>query len=197
MQFKRLIPFLAFGLFILTVIMMVGSFSRAAISAKAPDPTVGYVDMDRIQKEHPDFIDLAGVVKDKEAELNFFKSYLNKQLDGITRDLKSKMEQEKAGKTAEEQAKIEQKYQEQFQAKGNELNNQLGQKTAEVNSYINQQKEAAMDKLRKTVEQVANDMKLTLVLDKSARLYGGVDITQVILDKVKGSGKTDSKTGSK
>jgi Skp family chaperone for outer membrane proteins len=197
MQLKKVVTYLVLGIVVLTGVILIGNFSRNTISAaaKAPDSTVGYVDMERIQKEHPDFINLAAVLKDKEAELNFFKSYLNKQLDGITRDLRSKMDQEKTGKTAEEQTKIEQKYQEQFQVKSSELNNQLGQKSNEISEYVNQQKGAMLDKLKKVIETVATDMKLTLVLDKSARLYGGVDITQAVLDKAKADSKTNPKTG--
>lgn len=200
MQLKKVITYLILGVLVLTGVILIGSFSRDTISAaaaKTPDSTVGYVDMERIQKEHPDFINLAAVLKDKEAELNFFKSYLNKQLDGITRDLRSKMDQEKTGKTAEEQTKIEQKYQEQFQVKSSELNSQLAQKSNEITEYINQQKSTILDKLKKVIEVIAADKKLTLVLDKSARLYGGVDITQAVLDKAKADSKTDTKTNSK
>lgn len=191
MQSKKVITFLILGMVVLSGILL-----NTISAAKAPDSTVGYVDMERIQKEHPDFISLAAVLKDKEAELNFFKSYLNKQLDGITRDLQNKMVQEKTGKTAEEQSKIEQKYQEQFQVKSGELNNQLGQKNNEIAEYLNQQKTVIMDKLKKIIETVSADKKLTLVLEKSARLYGGVDITQAVLDKAKSDTKTtNSKTG--
>jgi Skp family chaperone for outer membrane proteins len=194
MQSKKIITFLTVGMVILAGIFVVGSFSRNTISAKAPDSTVGYVDMERIQKELPDYIDFMKVAKDKEAEFNFYKSYLNKQLEGFNRDLTAKADQEKNGKSAEEKTKIDQKFQEQMQAKLNELNNQLSQKNNEISEYLNQQKNIVMDKLKKVIETVATDLKLTLVLDKSARLYGGVDITQAVLDKAKADTKTETKS---
>jgi len=190
MKSKKIFSMLIFGVAILTVIVMAGGFSRAVFSAvKAPDSTIGYVDMDRIQKEHPDFISLMSVINLKEDEFNKFRSYLNSQLEGIQKDLNTQMEQEKEGKSSDDQAKIEQKYQEQFQTKQNELKNQLNQKNSEINDYINQQKTTVMDKLKKVCQEVADENKLTLVLDKSALLCGGTDITQNILDKVKANAK--------
>lgn len=190
MKSKKMFSMLIFGLAVLTVFVLIGGFSRATLSAaKAPDSTIGYVDMDRIQKEHPDFISLMSVINLKEDEFNKFRSYLNSQLEGVQKDLNSQMEQEKEGKSSDDQAKIEQKYQEQFQVKQDDLKNQLNQKNAEITDYINQQKAAVMDKLKKVCEAVADDLKLTLVLDKSALLCGGQDITQNVLDKVKANAK--------
>ncbi len=195
MQLKKLIMVLVPGVAILAIILFAGSFSWAAATTKAPNSTIGYVNMDRIQKEHPDFISFAELVKDKEAEFNFFQSYLNKQLEGISRDLKNKIEQEKSGKSATEQSKIEQKYQDEFQKKTAELKNQLTQKNTEITSYVNQQKKVIMDKLTKTIEEIAKDKNLTLVLDKSACYYGGIDITGDVLDKVKANQSNTDKNG--
>jgi outer membrane protein len=186
---------LCLGVVILTVILLVGGFSWAASSTKAPDSAIGYVDMERIQKEHPDFIGFTDLVKDKEAEFNFFQSYLNKQLESISRDLKSKIEQEKSGKSAVEQSKIEQKYQDEFQKKTMELKNQLTQKNNEITGYVSQQKKAIMDKLTKMIEEIAKNKNLTLVLDKSVRFYGGIDITSDVLDKVKANTPNGDKNG--
>jgi Skp family chaperone for outer membrane proteins len=72
----------------------------------------------------------------------------------------------------------------------------LSLKNNEITEYLSKQKDALSEKLKKVIEAVATDMKLTLVLDKSARLYGGVDITQAVLDKAK-AGNSDTKTDSK
>jgi Skp family chaperone for outer membrane proteins len=197
MQLKKVITYVVLGIAVLTGVVLFGNFSRNnTIAAKAPDSTVGYVDIERIQKELPEYIDFMKVAKDKEAEFNFYKSYLNKQLESYNRELTAKAEQEKNGKTTEEKAKIDQKYQEQMQTKLNELNNQLSLKNNEITEYLSKQKDALSEKLKKVIEAVATDMKLTLVLDKSARLYGGVDITQAVLDKAK-AGNSDTKTDSK
>ena len=133
MKINKQFTFLGFSIVILTVVLLLGSLTWAATkTAKTSNSPVGYVDMERIQKEHPDFISFAELVKDKEAEFNFFKNYLNKQLEGLSKDLQKKVDQEKSGKSADEQAKIQQKYQEEFQKKSGELNNQLTQKNNEI-----------------------------------------------------------------
>lgn len=197
MQLKKVITYLTMGVAVLAGVILIGNFSRNTISAKAPDSTVGYVDMERIQKELPEYIEFLKVAKDKEAEFNFYKSYLNKQLEGYNRDISAKAEQEKNGKSADEKAKIDQKYQEQIQAKLTDLNNQLNAKNNEITEYLNQQKNVVMEKLKKIIDTVAADLKLTVVLDKNALLYGGTDITQTVLDKAKSNGKADTKTNSK
>ena len=197
MQLKKVITVFTLGVAVLAAVILIGSFSGDAIFAKAPDSTVGYVDMERIQKELPEYIEFLKVAKDKEAEFNYYKGYLNKQLEGYNRDIATKAEQEKNGKSAEEKNKIDQKYQELVQTKLNELNNQLSAKNNEITEYLNQQKNALMEKLKKVIDAVAADLKLTLVLDKNARLYGGADITQAVLDKAKADAKNDSKTNSK
>ena len=186
MQSKKWLAILAFAVVALTLIVFFGNYSGTHAANKV-DSTIGYVDMDRIQKEHPDFISLGKLLKTKENELNSFKAYLNTQLESISNDLNSNMTQEKKGKTPEEQSKIQKKYEDMYQAKTNDLNKQLMDKSNEINGYLNQQKTETMAKLTKTVEEVAGEMKLTLVLDKSARIYGGVDITQAVLDKENGT----------
>ncbi len=197
MKINKQFTFLGFAIVILTVVLLLGSLTWAATkTAKTSNSPVGYVDMERIQKEHPDFISFAELVKDKEAEFNFFKNYLNKQLEGLSKDLQKKVDQEKSGKSADEQAKIQQKYQEEFQKKSGELNNQLTQKNNEISGYLSQQRKVITDKLMNIIEEIAKEKDLSLVVDKSTRFYGGNDITDEVLKKVKasGNGKTD-KTG--
>jgi outer membrane protein len=40
-------------------------------------------------------------------------------------------------------------------------------------------------RILKAVEEVATDQKLTMVVDKQARLYGGSDITELVVNKLK------------
>lgn len=195
MQTRKGLMVLVFGMVVLIVAMFVASFTWAAPSTtKALNSSVGYVNMERIEKEHPDFISLGEMQKDKESEMNFFTNYLNKQLEGIYKDLKTKADQEKTGKLADEQAKIEQRYDDEFQKKKGELNNQLTQKNNEVSGYLSQQKKTVMDKLTQTIETIVTEKNLTIVLDKRTLYYGGIDITQDVLDKVKVSTPNNDKT---
>jgi Skp family chaperone for outer membrane proteins len=64
---------------------------------------------------------------------------------------------------------------------------QKEQQSAQVK--LDNQAGALMDQLQerilKVVEQVATQEKLAMVVDKQARLYGGRDITELVVDKLK------------
>ena len=45
--------------------------------------------------------------------------------------------------------------------------------------------EALQGRILKVVEAVATQEKLSMVVDKQARLYGGRDITALVVDKLK------------
>jgi Skp family chaperone for outer membrane proteins len=59
------------------------------------------------------------------------------------------------------------------------LQTQLDQKGDELMSGL-------QDKILKAVEEVAKDQGLAMVVDKQARLFGGVDITPQVVGKLKG-----------
>lgn len=92
-----------------------------------------------------------------------------------------------------------QKYQEQLSAKGKELTERLqgSQATGEAkekeqqqayNEFIQtkQELEQKLDQdMQKAVEEVAKEKKLTTVLFKKDVRYGGVDITEEVIEKLK------------
>ena len=45
--------------------------------------------------------------------------------------------------------------------------------------------DALQARILKVVEEVATDEKLSMVVDKQARLYGGRDITELVVAKLK------------
>jgi outer membrane protein len=194
MEFKKRMKWIGFGVIVIAVIFAVNMLAYAAVKptpvVKSPESTVGYVDMDRIQKEYPDFIKLAEITKDQQELFDMTQNSIKKQLDIVTKEIKDRAEKEKAGKTAEEQTKIDQKYQAELQSKSNELTAQLKQKYDEIMKYITEQTKAAKVKVDETVSEVAKEKKLTIVLDKKVVFYGGVDITQAVLDKAKGISNT-------
>jgi outer membrane protein len=103
-----------------------------------------------------------------------------KALDAELKDLQAKKEpnnQEKARQKElqDRQASADdavQKLLEQAKAQFDEKNKAL---TQEVRNDI-----------LKAIEDVSKQKNLTMVLDKNALLYGGVDITQLVIDKLNG-----------
>jgi Skp family chaperone for outer membrane proteins len=65
---------------------------------------------------------------------------------------------------------------------------QLQQSQAKAQEALDKQAGALMDQLQerilKVVEQVATQEKLSMVVDKQARLYGGRDITSLVVEKL-------------
>ncbi len=185
---EKLIQVLTLGVLVLTIVLLVSSFTGAASPQNGP---MGYVDSDKLHSQLPDFQRLESLVKDKQAEFDSFRGYIYTQQRNAVKQLQDKATQDKVGKSADEQANIDKKLKDDVQKKNDELQAQLEQKYAEIQKGLDAQKSAAMDKEKKLIADVAADQKIALVLDKAAVLYGGIDITQAVIDKAT---KEDSKT---
>ena len=185
---EKLIQVLTLGVLVLTIVLLVSSFTGAASPQNGP---TGYVDSDKLHSQLPDFQRLESLVKDKQAEFDSFRGYIYTQQRNAVKQLQDKATQDKVGKSADEQANIDKKLKDDVQKKNDELQAQLEQKYAEIQKGLDAQKSAAMDKEKKLIADVAADQKIALVLDKAAVLYGGIDITQAVIDKAT---KEDSKT---
>lgn len=184
MKLEKVLGLTVFGLVVATTVMLLSSFTGAA----NPQPTslsVGYVDMERLQTELPDFQRFRELIKDKTSEFELYRGYMLQQYANTLKSLNEKQTQEKNGKSAEEAAAIEKKYKDEAQRKSEEVNSQLEQKENEIKKQLNEQRKVIMDKLKKSIADVANDKKYSVVFEKNVIFYGGTDISDLLIEKAK------------
>ncbi|HEX3048245.1 MAG TPA: hypothetical protein VHY08_26065, partial [Bacillota bacterium] len=87
MEFKKRMKWIGFGIIAIAVIFAVNMLAYAAVkptstpAVKSVDSTVGYVDMERIQKEYPEFVKLAEITKDQQELFDMTQNSIKKQLD--------------------------------------------------------------------------------------------------------------------
>lgn len=181
MKLKKFHGHFLVGVVILAVVVLFSSY----VGAATKNDTVGYVDMQKLQNELPDFLKLQDIAKDKTSELNYFRGYLFAQQQSSAKELEKKATADKVGKNAEEQATIDKKLQDDNNKNISDVNAQIQKKYDELQQYMNDQKATALEKVKKIIATVADEKKLTLVLEKSLCFYGGTDITQAVIDKAK------------
>jgi Skp family chaperone for outer membrane proteins len=181
MKLKKFHGHFLVGVVILAVVVLFSSY----VGAATKNDTVGYVDMQRLQNELPDFLKLQDIAKDKTSELNYFRGYLFAQQQSSAKELEKKATADKVGKNAEEQATIDKKLQDDNNKNISDVNAQIQKKYDELQQYMNDQKATALEKVKKIIAAVADEKKLTLVLEKNLCFYGGTDITQAVIDKAK------------
>lgn len=180
MKFQKIKGHLGVGVIILALVVFFSSYAGAA-----GKESVGYVDMQRLQAELPDFIKLQEIAKDKTSELNYFRGYLFSQQQSAAKDMEKKAAADKTGKNSEQQAAIDKQLQDDNSKKINEVNAQIQKKYDELQQYINDQKDATMNRMKDIIKKVAEEKKISLVIEKSLCFYGGTDITQDVIDKAK------------
>ncbi len=180
MKFQKIKGHLGVGVIILALVVLFSSYAGAA-----GKDSVGYVDMQRLQAELPDFIKLQEIAKDKTSELNYFRGYLFSQQQSAAKDIEKKAAADKVGKNSEQQAAIDKQLQDDNNKKINEVNAQIQKKYDELQQYINDQKDATMNRVKSIIAKVAEEKKISLVIEKSLCFYGGTDITQDVIDKAK------------
>lgn len=191
MSLKKIPGHFLVGIVILAVVVLFSSY----VGAAPKNDSIGYVDMQRLQNELPDFLKLQEIAKDKTSELNYFRGYLFSQQQSDAKELEKKATAEKVGKNAAEQDAIDKKLQDDNNKKISEVNAQIQKKYDELQKYMNDQKNAALERVKGIIAKVAEEKKLSLVLEKSLCFYGGTDITQTVIDKAKK--QADSSTAEK
>ncbi len=178
MKLKKFQVYLVVGLLILSGIIM---FSSMAGAASKND--VGYIDMERLQNELPDFKRLIEFRKDTEGEINAYRGLYYQQYQKAVKELEDKSKSDKVGKSSDEQAAIEKRFQDDVKKKSDELNAQLQQKAMELGKTYSEKEKATIEKVNKIIQSVAEEKKLSLVIDKRVWFYGGTDVTQAVIDK--------------
>lgn len=193
MRSRNFFKLLITGIIILAVAVIAGSFSTAAPAGL----NIAIFDMERIQNEFPDLVNWQKFYKDKDSEFNLFRGYLYQQQQNEINNLIAKANQQKNGKSAEEQTAIDKRVQEDKNKLTEELNKQLEQKRAEILKVLDEEKKLALANLDKIIAEIAKEKKYIIVIEKSPVHYGGEDITQLILDKAKKSNENASKKENK
>jgi Skp family chaperone for outer membrane proteins len=190
---EKLFQILTVSVIVITIIFVISSLTGAASNNSTNGP-IGYVNSERLQEELPDFKKLESIYKDKKTEFDSYQGYLYQSHRNNVKQLQDKATQDKNGKSADEQASIDKKLQDEIQKKTEELKAQLDQKYNEIQKYLNEQKKVVIDKQTKLIADVATEQKIGMVLEKSVILFGGTDITQAVIDK---AGKEQAKDTKK
>lgn len=169
------------GVLVIVGIILFNNFSGAA----AASVNIGFVDMETIQKEFPDYQSLKQTIQDKESEYNLFRGYIYQEHQTAIKDMEKKNNQEKSGKSADAQATLDKKLQSEIKKKTDELNTRLSGKLAEIQDYLKQQDQAVWEKVQTLIKEVAEDKNVAVVLDKKSVYHGGKDLTKDIIEKAK------------
>ncbi len=183
---------LILGVVFLLIIGMLlfNNFSGAA----AASVTIGYVDMEKLRNELPDYKNLQQTIKDKESEFNLFRGYIYQEHQTAVKDLEKKISQEKAGRSADVQAELDKKQQTEIKKKTEELNSRLSAKLAEIQEYLRSQEQAVQDKVNQLIKEVADEKNVYVVLDKKLVYHGGKDLTKDIIEKEKKKAEQSTKS---
>jgi Skp family chaperone for outer membrane proteins len=122
------------------------------------------------------------------------KGYNLSQHRVALKELQDKVTSEKKGKSTEEQAKIEKRYQDDVKNKTDELNGKLENERKKIVQELNAQKKKADEKTKVIISEVAKDKKISIVFDKNAVLFGGTDITDQVIKKAQKDAQSETKS---
>lgn len=195
MKTKKWLQFLTGGIAIVTLVMALSSMS--GVSAAQNNSNIGIVDMEKLQNELPDYQGLQSTLKEKESGFKHFQGYLLSQHRAELKELQDKATSEKNGKSAEAQAEIEKRFQDEVKKKNDATNDQLEKERAKIMQDLNDQKKKVDERTKTLISEVAGDQKISAVFDKNAVLFGGEDITDKVIAKAKKQDKKDDKQEKK
>jgi len=145
--------------------------------------TIGYIDFGQMQEKFPDFARLKDLKAAYETELNTFAQFQRQSLASYLEELERKKDDESAGKTEAEKAEIGRKYEKLAQDKATEINQSVQDKSRELQAKFNAELAKADERLRQTIVSVGTDKGLNLILAKSAVYFGGLDLTNDVINK--------------
>ena len=119
---------------------------------------IGYVDMQKLFKNHPR------------------KQASEDELKGKAKELQQKLESQAEDLTKEERQELLQEYQQQLDS--------MEQKLIQ----------GVMEDINKTIQQVAQEKGVTVVLDKSVVISGGYNLTEDVLAEIEANSKQETKS---
>ncbi len=143
--------------------------------------TVGYVDMQRLQKELPLFQDFQELLQQKNAEYNSFGTYLQTQQNNELSALEKQKEAEIKGKSEAERKEIEAKYQEQALKLIKSYQQKLEAENARLSGEVQAKHDEILARIEKTLEEIAKKEGYAIILEKTVVYYGGVDLTEQVI----------------
>ncbi|HYH03990.1 MAG TPA: OmpH family outer membrane protein [Bacillota bacterium] len=194
MKTKKWLELLVAGIAILTLVMLLTSVTGAASSNTG---SIGFVDMEKLQNELQEFKNFQAVVKEKENSYKLYQGYIFSEHNSAIKVLQDKATSEKNGKSADEQATIEKRFQDDVKKKLDDTNGKLEKERAKIMEELKGLREKADENTKKLIGEVAADKKLTVVLEKNSVLFGGTDITDQVIEQAKKNEKKESKDESK
>jgi outer membrane protein len=158
MTSKMRIPFVALAAAVFIASAACGAFA-------ADKPMVGYIDLEQVVKAHPILIkwnkDLESL---KAARENQVKKQIKEKF-GVT---------EKSQLTDSQRAQV-QKF----------VMDENDKFTSEMEPKQNEKMKRVEKDIREVSAAIASEKKLDLVLDRAVVVYGGVDITKDVIEKIK------------
>lgn len=176
-----LIGFSAIGVLLIIGIVLFNNYS----GANAATASIGYVDMEKLQRELPDYQSLQQTFQDKESEFKLFQGYIYQEHQTAVKDLERKYNQQKSGKSEADQAALDKQMQSELKKKTEDLNRRLTEKRNEIQSYLQEQDRLVWEKVQKLISEVAEEKKIAVVIDKKSIYHGGKDLTKDVIEKAK------------
>lgn len=176
-----LIGFATIGVLLIIGMVLFNNYS----GANAATVSIGYVDMETLQRELPDYQSLRQTFQDKESEFKLFQGYIYQEHQTAVKDLEKKYKQEKSGKSEADQAALDKKLQSEIKKKAEDLNRRLTEKRNEIQSYLQEQDRIVWEKVQKLISEVAEAKKVAVVIDKKSVYHGGKDLTKDVIEKAK------------
>lgn len=179
---KWLIPTLLISVLALVISGLVGAQSKNK-------STVGYIDMQRLQQELPQFSELQDLLTRKNAEFNQFGNYLQTQQNNELIQLEKEKNLEIKGKSQNEIKAIEEKYQKKAMQVAEANQKKLEAENTRLSGEVQAKHEEILASIQKVLEEIVKKEGYSIVLEKSVVYYGGEDLTDKVIAGFKATGK--------
>jgi Skp family chaperone for outer membrane proteins len=185
---KKLERFLGFGAVL--AIMITLSIGVFALTTRAEGETalpagivIGFVDDAKLDTTYPDIVKAKEEIKGFEEEASLAYAEFNQKVKSVQASIQRQYEDKTKDMTEEEKQKYLPIYEEMFNAESTKLKRELELKTMEIEAKAQAVWKAAYEKVKTTIEVVAKEEKVGLVLKKDIIWFGGVDLTEAVLKK--------------